>query len=80
MYHQVLDGQQNLNSLRDREFTADELNQAVKKVPLIKILFLNSLDVYVLEYCLPAQFDGFGIGLQVSNHSGLVVRFVRRRL
>ncbi|KAG0575333.1 hypothetical protein KC19_VG337700 [Ceratodon purpureus] len=29
---QVLDGPQNTSSLRDREFTADELNQAVKKI------------------------------------------------
>nr|CAJ00560.1 exopolyphosphatase [Physcomitrium patens] len=33
---QVVDGQQNKGSLRDREFTADELNQAVKKICKVK--------------------------------------------
>ncbi|XP_073390715.1 uncharacterized protein [Physcomitrium patens] len=34
--YQVVDGQQNKGSLRDREFTADELNQAVKKICKVK--------------------------------------------
>lgn len=39
MYHQDVDGQPNANLLRDREFTADELNQVVKKVSILLSYF-----------------------------------------